>query len=194
VGAMLAPVHHYFTDHPVKGSETRHYARLTVHCLSPITLEEENDKARTPQSRGFDLIHPASTRPRPGLDAQHGSTGKEGQYGSALRVTSPSRPLRHRGVQGWSSIPRARRHSHLNRDRQDTPCHTGRLSPYKRAGRGTPRKRTTTRDEHSKAPSQRSTSQAIILVLFFTSFETWARSPLSQACNPYTSTSVQGNT
>jgi hypothetical protein len=31
-------------------------------------------------------------------------------------------------------------------------------------------------------------------VLFLFSFETWARRPLSQACNPYASTSVQGNT
>jgi hypothetical protein len=35
--------------------------------------------------------------------------------------------------------------------------------------------------------------QATTLVLF-TLFETWARRPLSHACNPYTSTSVQGNT
>jgi hypothetical protein len=28
----------------------------------------------------------------------------------------------------------------------------------------------------------------------FPLFETWARHPLSHACNPYTSTSVQGNT
>jgi hypothetical protein len=32
------------------------------------------------------------------------------------------------------------------------------------------------------------------LVFLFLLFETWAHHPLSQACNPYASTSVQGNT
>jgi hypothetical protein len=110
---------HCFTAHPVMGGETCHYARLTMHCLSPGTLEEGYDKARIPQSRGFGLIHPVSTRPRPNLDAPHSSTGKEVQHGTALRVISASHPLRHRGVQGWPSIPRACRNSHLNRDRQN---------------------------------------------------------------------------
>jgi hypothetical protein len=110
---------HCFTAHPVMGGETRHYTHLTVHYSPSVTLEEGYDKARIPQSRRFDLIHPVSTRPRPSLDAQHGSTGKEGRYGTALRVISPFHPLRHHGVQGWPAIPRARRYSHLNRVRQN---------------------------------------------------------------------------
>jgi hypothetical protein len=110
---------HCFTAHPVMGGETCHYAHLTVHYLSPVTLEAGYDKARTPQSRGFGLIHPVSTWPRPNLDAQHSSTEKEERHGTALRVISPSRPLRRRGVRGWPAIPRARRHSHSYRDRQN---------------------------------------------------------------------------
>jgi hypothetical protein len=60
---------HCFTAHSVMGGETCHYTHLTVHCLSPVTLEGGSDKARIPQSRGFGLIRLASTRPRPSLDA-----------------------------------------------------------------------------------------------------------------------------
>jgi hypothetical protein len=115
--ASVSP--HCFTTHLVMGGENRHCTHLTVHCTSPVTLEGGYDKARTPQSLGFGLIRPVSTRPRPNLDAPHSSTGKEVWHGTALRVISASRPLRHRGVQGWPSIPRARRYSHLNRDRQN---------------------------------------------------------------------------
>jgi hypothetical protein len=110
---------HCFTAHPVMGGESCHCTHLTVHCLSSITLEGEYDKARTPQFRGFGLIHLVSTRPQPNLDAQHSSTGKEGRYGTVLRVISSSHPLRHRGVRGWPSIPGARRYSPLNRVRQN---------------------------------------------------------------------------
>jgi hypothetical protein len=104
---------HCFTAHPVMGGEKRHCTHLTAHCTSLVTLEGGYDKARTPQSKGFGLIRSASTRPRPSLNAQHGTTGKEGRYGAALRVISAPRPLRHHDARGWSSIPRARRHSHL---------------------------------------------------------------------------------
>jgi hypothetical protein len=110
---------HSFTTHPVIGGETCHYAHLTMHCLSPITLEGGYDKARIPRSRRFGLIRPASTQPRPSLDAQHCSIGKKGQRGTGLRVISPSRPRCHHGVQGWPAIPGARRYSRLYRDRQN---------------------------------------------------------------------------
>jgi hypothetical protein len=87
-----------FTAHPVMGGETCHYTHLTVDCLLPVTLEKGYDKARIPQSQGFGLIRPASTRPRPSLDAQRSSTGKEGRRGTVLRVISPSHPQRHHGV------------------------------------------------------------------------------------------------
>jgi hypothetical protein len=110
---------HCFTAHPVMGGETCHYIHLTVHCLPSITLEGGYDKARIPQSLGFGLIRPVSTRPRPNLDAPHSSTGKEGQHGTVLRVISSTHPPRRHGIRGWLAISRARRHSHLNRDRQN---------------------------------------------------------------------------
>jgi hypothetical protein len=127
-----------FTTHPVMGSETCHYAHLTMHYLSSVTLEGGYDKARIPPSRGFDLIRPTLNLPRPGLDAQHSSTGKEGRYGTVLRVISSSHPRCHHGVQGWPAIPRARRYSHLNRDRQNIvsrlPGALASSDPIKRTG------------------------------------------------------------
>jgi hypothetical protein len=110
---------HCFTAHPVMGGENRHYTHPTVHCTSLVTLEGGYDKVRTPRSQGFGLIRSVSTRPRPGLDAQHDSTGKGGRCVTALRVILASRPRCHRGVQGWPPIPRACHNSHLNRDRQN---------------------------------------------------------------------------
>jgi hypothetical protein len=186
------------------GGETGYYTHLTLHCLLPVTLERGYDKACIPRSRGFSLIRPASTRPRPSLDAQHSSTGKKGRRGTVFRVISPSHPRRHHGVQGWPAIPGARRYSHSYRDRQNI---TSRLpgvlaSSYPIKGhvrtlQGDTDSRQDTSPKPSasnpRLPTQRSTSQAITCTLF-SLFETWAHRPLSQACNPYTSTSVQGNT
>jgi hypothetical protein len=197
-----------FTAHPVIGDETCHYTHLTVHYLSSVTLEVGYDKARTPQSRGFGLIHLVSTQPRPNLDAQRSSTEKGGRHGTALRVISPSHPLRHHDVWGWPAIPRARRHSHSYRDRQNVtsglPGVLASSYPIKGQAGALQRGRRQKITDHTRVqnqvpstlrlPTQRSTSQAIIFVLFFSLFETWAHRPFSQACNPYTSTSVQGNT
>jgi hypothetical protein len=141
-----------------------------------------------------------SVRPRPGLDAQHSSTGKEGRHGAALRVISPSHPQRRHDAQGWPAIPGARRYRHSYRDRQKH--HLKALStlassyPIKGQARALQQRTSKTKVQKPSArlPPQRSTSQAIIFVLLSSLFETWARRPLSQACNPYTSTSVQGNT
>jgi hypothetical protein len=114
VGAMPVSALTIFTAHPVMGGETYHYTHLTVHCLSSVTLEEGYDKARIPQSQGFGLIRPTSTRPRPSLDAQHSLTGRKGRHGAVHWVISSSH---HHGVQGWPAIPWARRYSHLNKDR-----------------------------------------------------------------------------
>jgi hypothetical protein len=143
--------------------------------VSPLTtLEEGYDKVRIPQSRGFGLIRSASTQPRPDLDTHHRSARKKNRRGTGLRVFSPPHPRRHHGVQGWPAIPEARRYSHPHRDRQNftlrRPRHPGLLLPYKRAGQGFTRGQ-----EASQRPStseqrhltQRSTSQAITLVLFF---------------------------
>jgi hypothetical protein len=141
---------------------------ITIHTLPrtvfpPITLEGGYDKVHIPRSRGFGLICPASTQPRPGLGIPRRLAGKKGQRGIGLRVISPSRPRRHHSVQGWPAIPRARRYSHPHRDRQNlTSRHPGTLAsscPIKRAGQGS------TRQGRPQARSHKSTSQAITLVL-----------------------------
>jgi hypothetical protein len=170
---------HCFTAHPMMGGETCHYTHLTVHCLSPVTLEGGYNKACIPRSQGFGLIRPASTRPRPSLDAQRSSIGKEGRHGTVPRVISPSHPQRHHGVQGWPAIPGTRHYSHLYRDRQNiTSRLPGALAssyPIKGQVRTLRRGRRDNRQDTSQKPSasnprpptQRSTSQAIVSVLFF---------------------------
>jgi hypothetical protein len=83
---------HYFTAHPVMGVETCHYTHLTVHCLSPVTLEGGYDKVRIPQSRGFGLIRPASTRLR--RPAQFDREGRPAWHGAPghFTVFSPTSP------------------------------------------------------------------------------------------------------
>jgi hypothetical protein len=80
----------------------------------------------------------------------------------------------------------------------------GLLSPYKRAGQGSTmetedNEEQTTHKSQAKCQALQGSSTEINissnhLCTLFSLFETWARRPLSQACNPYTSTSVQGNT
>jgi hypothetical protein len=108
-----------------------------------VTLEGGYDKARTPRSKGFGLIRSASTRPRPGLDAQHSTTGKGGRYGAAPRVISAPRPLRHH-VSG-DGLPFLGHVATVlsNRDRQNIvsrPHRLGLLPSYKREGRGSTKK------------------------------------------------------
>jgi hypothetical protein len=62
----------------------------------------------------------------------------------------------------------------------------GHLSPYKKAGQGEPKGGRKNTKHHGKNAKQPSFS--------FFSLRLGARHPLSPACNPYTSTSVQGNT
>jgi hypothetical protein len=111
VGTMPVSDLTVLPPHPVMRGENRHCTHLAVHCASLVTLEGDTTKSVHRDPRDSDL----SVRPRPGLD----TTGKEGRHGTALWVTSASHPLRHHGVQGWPSILRARRYSHLNRDRQN---------------------------------------------------------------------------
>jgi hypothetical protein len=64
-----------------------------------------------------------SIRPRPGLDPTPTldtvqRQGRDGRCGTTLWVISPSHLPRRHGVQGWPAIPRARRYSQLNRNRQ----------------------------------------------------------------------------
>jgi hypothetical protein len=182
------------------GGETCHYTHLTVYCLSPDTLEGGYDKARIPQSRGFGLIRLALTRPRPSLDVQCSSTGKKGRHGTVLRVISPSHPQRHHNAQGWPAIPGTRRYSHYYRDQQNITSrlpgalassypikgqvrtlHGGEEARHKSKVKVPAIQNSQHRDQHLKQSP---------LYSSFSLFETWARRPLSQPCNPYTSTSV----
>jgi hypothetical protein len=160
--------------------ETCHYTHLTVHCLSSVTLEEGYDKARIPQCRGFGLIRPNSTRPRPSLNAQHSSIGREGRHGTVLWVISPSHPRRHHSVQGWLAIPEPRRYSHSYRDRQNIisrlPGALASSHPIKGQARTLQGDTDNGQDmspkpsaSNPRPPTPRSTSQAIIFVLFFLS-------------------------
>jgi hypothetical protein len=87
------------------------------------------------------------------------------------------------------------------------PCRLGLLLPYKRACQGSTEKKGRRRNEKTKQgqatsspptnhPTEQQTRDQHLKQPPFSSFlfETWARHPLSHACNPYTSTSVQGNT
>jgi hypothetical protein len=152
------------------GGEKRHCTHLTAHCTSPVTLEGGYDKVRIPQSQGFRLIHPVSTRPRPGLDALHSSTGKEGRYGAALRVISAPHPLRHHVPR--DGLPFLGHASTVlsNKDRQNIvsrPHRPGHLSPYKGRGRGSTRDRRRKQTNNEPHTRSRSTSQAIILYFLF---------------------------
>jgi hypothetical protein len=75
------------------------------------------------------------------------------------------------------------------------PRRLGLLSPYKRVGQGSTTGRNNEEKQETIGKTQdrdRYLKQSPLS--FFPLFETWARRPLSHACNPYTSTSVQGNT
>jgi hypothetical protein len=85
--------------------------------------------------------------------------------------------------------------------RLKAPRCPGLLRPYKRAGQDPTRgheqqarHKSKAKYQQPKAPNTEINISSNHLCTLFSSSETWARRPLSQACNPYTSTSVQGNT
>jgi hypothetical protein len=97
------------------------------------------------------------------------------------------------GTSLWSAQQESTKH-HLK-----APRRPGLLSPYKRAGQGsTTNKEGTNKRRKNKRQQAKHKIETDISsnhpCPLFPLFETWARRPLSHACNPYTSTSVQGNT
>jgi hypothetical protein len=84
------------------------------------------------------------------------------------------------------------------------PQRPGLLLPYKRAGQGSitgteDNEQQITHKSQAKCQALQGSSAEINissnhLCTLSSLFETWVRGPLSQACNPYTSTSVQENT
>jgi hypothetical protein len=106
---------------PIPGWEVKtcHYTHHTAHCFAT-----DHPRGRIRQgSYPHDLRDSAlSARPRPSLDpasTYHRSAGRKGRRSTGLEIFSPSRPLRHHGVRGWSAIPGARHYNHLYRDRQN---------------------------------------------------------------------------
>jgi hypothetical protein len=85
--------HYFATDHPRGRIRQRPYP--TISGIRPYPP----------------VLDPSSTYYRSG--------GRKGRCGTGLGVFSPSRPLRHHGVQGWPTIPGARRYSHLYKGRQN---------------------------------------------------------------------------
>jgi hypothetical protein len=102
---------------PIPGWEVKtcHYAHHTAHCFAIDHPRGRMRQSPYPTISGIrpypPILDPASTH--------HQSAGKKGRCGTRLRVFSPSRPRRHHGVRGWPAIPKARRYSHLHRDRQN---------------------------------------------------------------------------
>jgi hypothetical protein len=191
---------HCFTAHPVMEGEKRHCTHLTAHCTSLVTLEGGCDKVRTPRFQGFGLIRSASTRPRPGLNpastpdtAQQGTKdGMAWHTGSFQRFVLYDVTMSGDGPPFLGHVATVISTGIDKTSFQDPHC-LGLLSSYKRRGPGSTTGDGRTTDNEPRTRS-RSTSQAIILYFLFLLFETWAHRPLSQACNPYANTSVQGNT
>jgi hypothetical protein len=148
--------------------------------LPLITLEGGYDKVRIPQSRGFGLIRPASTH--------HRSARKKSRRGTGLRVFSPSRLRRHHDVRGWPAIPKARRYSHLRRDRQNftsrhpsVPVSSYPIKGQIRALQGRQGARCQDRSQvlASKGTQPRDQHLKQSPLYSFISFEIWAWCPLS---------------
>jgi hypothetical protein len=107
--------------------------------LPPITLEGGYDKDRTPRSRGFGLIHPSSTWPRPSLDLSSVSREKRPTWHRTRGLftvsssTSPWCPGMAGHSQGTSLQPPPHGSTKLHFKGTRRPCL---LLPYKRAGQG----------------------------------------------------------
>jgi hypothetical protein len=107
--------------------------------LPPITLEGGYDKGRTPRTRGFGLIDPYSTWPRPTISQQGGKADVAQDSGSfhrlILYVTMVSRDGRpfpgHVAIATSTGIDKTSPLRH--------PQHPSILLLYKRAGRGSTR-------------------------------------------------------
>jgi hypothetical protein len=170
-----------FTAHPgMRGENLSLYAPYRV-----LFCHRSPSREDTTRTVLHDLGDSAlSTCPRPVLDlasTYHRSAGRKGRRGTGLRVFSPSRPLRHHGVQGWSVISGARRYSLFHWDRQNftskAPWHPCLLYPIKgHAGalRGKGGRRTTNHGQR----------KLNLLLYSHFSFETWARFLLSQLITP----------
>jgi hypothetical protein len=111
--------------------------------LPPVTLEGGYDKVHTPRSRGFGLILPSSTRPRPSLDPPPVSREERPTWHRTqglFTVSSSTSPwcLGMAGYSWGTSLqppPQGSTKLHLK-----TPRRPGLLLPYKRAGQGSTRK------------------------------------------------------
>jgi hypothetical protein len=129
-------------------------------------------------------------RPYPsGLDPSSTQPQRSAQFNGKGRTVWHSAPGHSQSTSLRSTQQESTKH-HLK-----APRRLGLLSPYKRAGQGS-----TTGGTTKKYKKQQAKRKIEINISsnhpcpLFPLFETWARRSLSHACNPYTSTSVQGNT
>jgi hypothetical protein len=163
----------------------------TVYRQSPSrkdttrpVLHNPRDSALSIRSRpGLDPASMLNTTQQEGRTAWHGAPSHFG-VSSSTSPWCPGMAFHSQGTSLQSPQQGSTKH-HLK-----TPRRPDLLSPYKRVGRRT-KKRNNGQQVGHKIEINISSNHPCILSSLF---ETWARRPLSQACNPYTSTSVQGNT
>jgi hypothetical protein len=92
---------HYFTiNHPRGRIRQGPYPAIPGTQPYPFTVDPPRP-----------VLDPASTHRR--------STRKKGRRDAGLGVFSPSHPLCHHGVRGWSAILGAHRYNNLHSDRQN---------------------------------------------------------------------------
>jgi hypothetical protein len=165
----------------------------TVYHRSP----SREDKTRSVLRNLGDSALPI--RPRPGLDPTStlDTVQRQGRDGMARRSGSLRRLVSHNAMVSRDGRPFPEHVATLNKNRQNItsklPVVLASSRPIKgqarvlREGGTRDNERRKTRNNSQDTPVQSPLSS-------FPFFETWARRPLSHACNPYTSTSVQGNT
>jgi hypothetical protein len=187
------------------GGEICHCAHLTAHCFVIDRPRRRIRQGLYPTISGIrpypTNLDPASTRPRrlPPVSGKERPTWH--RTPGHFIVSSPT-SSRCPGMAGHSwSTPLQPPLQGSTKLHLKVPRCPGLLLPYKRAGQGSTRgdrQKTQVRSQalasKGTQPTDQHLKQSPPLLYSFTFFETWARRPLSPACNPYASTSVQGNT
>jgi hypothetical protein len=182
---------------------------VTIHTLLCTVYRQSPSREDTTRPVFRDLRDSAlSARHRPGLGpASTPSAVRQGRKAGMARCSglfrclSPTSP-RCPGMVGHSrdtSLQSLLQGS--TKHRLKAPRCPGLLLPYKRAGQDPTRgdgqqagHKLKAKRQQSKTPNIEINISSNHLCTLFSLFETWARRPLSQTCNPYASTSVQGNT
>jgi hypothetical protein len=169
---------HFFTAHPMMGGETCHCAHLTTHCFianHPRGRIRQGPYSMISEIRPYPSgLDPASTQPRRPTLFDRKERPMWHRTSGHFTVSSPTSPRSpEMADHSWSTplqpLLQGSTTHHLK-----TPRCPGLPLPYKRAGQGSTRggeqdtspKPSASKQRHT---TQRSTSQAITLVLFFLS-------------------------